>query len=149
MFNLPSLDPRLLDLQTWPQVDEQAIPGAEKQSLFVRRSKAIRLLLAKASANQISASSEVTRREAMRLLQCCLMVHPDGRILGFRGLIPYHRIASYTRRALPPLTSNEQKAGAAGCFEQLLLAHPVLANLIEDHIFHLSLVTHVQKLLKS
>jgi transposase InsO family protein len=138
VFSVSSLDSRQRDLQTWPQVDDQAIRDPQKRALFINRSKAIRLLLEQASAEQITAQSGTTRREAMRLLRRCLTVSTDGQIFGFRALIPGIRIAKYTRQAKPRPLSYQKPTGSAGIFEQLLRSHTVLADLIQDQVFRLS-----------
>ena len=137
-FSIASLAPSLKDVRTWPQVDEHAIEDREKRSLFLRRYKAIKLLLDDTTGSYDVVESGVTRREAMRLLKRCLCVSPDGQIYGFRALIPNLHIAKYTRRARPGGSAKEASFGAAGAFQQLIHSHPILADLIEDEIFRLS-----------
>ena len=100
-------------------------------------------MLDQASGAQIAAETGLPRREALRLLKRCLSVSPDGRIYGFRALIPNWRIARYTRRAIAKMAQGRASSGVAGVFQQLLRTYPILDNLIEDQVFKLSKRQHV------
>ncbi len=142
-FSVASLDPFLKNAETWPQVDEQSIVDVNKRKLFINRGKAIKLMLDQAGDAQIAAETGLPRREALRLLKRCLTVSPDGRMYGFRALIPNEHIVSYTRHAKAEMAPRRTSSGVAGIFQQLLRAYPVLANLIEDQVFKLSKRQHV------
>ena len=142
-FSVASLDPLLKNTETWPQVDEQSIVGVNKRKLFINRGKAVRLMLDQAGNAQIMAETGLPRREALRLLKRCLAVSPDGRMYGFRALIPNEHIVSYKRHAKVKIAPQRASSGVAGIFQQLLRAYPALADLIEDQVFKLSKRRHV------
>ncbi|WP_231130897.1 hypothetical protein [Burkholderia vietnamiensis] len=88
-----------VDFATWPSIDELALP-AERRALYRRRARAIRLYLDGATDPQIHAACGLGRVKTCRLLtERCLNARPDGRINGWRGLLPYTRIKSYERTA--------------------------------------------------
>ncbi|EDT38802.1 hypothetical protein [Burkholderia ambifaria] len=93
-----------VDLKSWPAVDPLALP-AERSALYLRRERAIRLYLEGATDSQIKSACGMGRGQAYRLLtERCLKPHPDGRIYGWRGLLPHARVKAYERTA--PLALN-------------------------------------------
>jgi hypothetical protein len=107
--------PGFIDLVSWPPVDELALPG-ERRELYQRRERAIRLYLGGATDAQIKAASAMSRAQVYRLLtERCLRLHPDGRVYGWRGLLPHSRVKTYERTA--PLRINAWSGGAAGALQ--------------------------------
>ncbi|MGG5540773.1 hypothetical protein P4G95_26140 [Burkholderia vietnamiensis] len=101
--------------ESWPAVDPLAL-SAERSSLYLRRERAIRLYLAGATHIQIKAACGMGRGQAYRLLtERCLKSHPDGRIWGWRGLLPHARVKAYERTA--PLALNAWSGGAVGALQ--------------------------------
>lgn len=145
-FSIALLDASLKNTATWPQVNEQALLDLQKRRLFVSRCEAIKLLLEDVRGDRIAEKTGLPRREAVRLLKRCLRTGPDGRLYGFRALIPNMHIASYTRRSKvgnSPGSSSGTRGGFTGVFRQLLLAYPVLDDLIADQVFRLRKRQHV------
>lgn len=141
-FSIESLDSSLSQTRLWPQVDEQAITTPQNADLFQRRRKAVTLLLEGINQNRIHSKTGLSRPEIIRLLKRCLHLHPDGRIYGFRALIPNVRLISYTRHSTVNIGPGRVQ-GTAGIFQQLLTTHPALASLIEAHVFKLSKRQHL------
>ncbi len=136
-FSRSTLDPEISDTSLWPTVDEQVIKGPEsRRRLYINRAKAITLYLEGVPGKKIEANTNIPIREISRLRARCLKTHPDGRIWGFRALIPgihqkdYHRKAKVT---LSRLTSE----GGAGAFGQILETYPVVKDLIDRHVLKL------------
>lgn len=129
-FSLDRLDESLVDTSRWPTVDEHSI--TEKfRDLYLSRVEAIKAYI---RGDGFSDKSAISQREALRLFKKCIKQHPDGRLYGFRALIPHIRTKEYTRKAA--LNSCETKAsGLAGAFNSLLLQHPKLVDLIEREVF--------------
>lgn len=104
-----------VDLAAWPSIDEFAL-SAERRALYRRRERAIRLYLNGATDRQIQAACSLGRVQTYRLLtERCLKTHPDGRVNGWRGLLPYTRVKSYERTA--PLKLNAWSGGAVGALQ--------------------------------
>lgn len=106
-----------INLTTWPTVDEQALPEPQRVT-FLARVSAVRLYLNGADGKHIREKAGISRGQVYRLLtERCLAPHPDGRIYGWRGLLPHQRIHPYTRTA--PLVVNPWGGGAAGALQAL------------------------------
>src|SRR3546814_7902535 len=58
------------------------------------------------------------------MAQKCLQVAPDGRIYGFRALIPYIRTSPYERRAELKGKRQHQQGGQAGALGAVLARFP-------------------------
>jgi len=113
--NGDTVPPAELDLEHWPAIDPLALP-AERGALYLRRERAIRLYLEGATDVQIKAACGMGRGQAYRLLtERCLKPHPDGRIQGWRGLLPHARVKTYERTA--PLALNAWSGGAVGALQ--------------------------------
>ncbi|WOD14330.1 integrase core domain-containing protein [Paraburkholderia kirstenboschensis] len=109
------LDAREIDLATWPGIDRAAL-SPEREALYGRRERAIRLYLDGATDAQLKAACEMSRVQTYRLLtERCLAAHPDGDVHGWRGLLPYARVKSYDRKA--PIKPDGWGGGAAGALQ--------------------------------
>ena len=137
-FSLATVDSALRDWEKWPLVDELAIQDADRHEQFVCRSRAIKLLLQEVPRNQISSETGISGRMALHWFKRCLTLHPDGRIYGFRALIPMVRLAPYRRRAPVHFVVGSSRAGRAGAFTQLLRVHPELEKLLREQVLKLS-----------
>ena len=112
----------LRDVTTWPAVDACALPPKD-QSIFLKRKNAIMQRLADTSLDAVRLSTCCSRREVNRLLNRCLKIDPlDGRIFGFRALVPYSRVKTYFR--LKDVTSRRGTAGYAGMLTRTFRRYP-------------------------
>jgi putative transposase len=84
-----TLAPDLQDLDAWPTVDPSALTEARRK-LFNRREQAIRRYVAGQSL-VVEGATGIKRGQLYQLLARCILRHPDGRIQGFRGLLPHAR----------------------------------------------------------
>jgi putative transposase len=140
-FSLATVDTALLNLEQWPTVDEDTLGSPRKQH-FLKRCQAIRLLRDACPRNQVSLKTGISGKTAMRLLKRCLALHPDGRIYGYRALIPNIHIVPYARRT-PDNVVWRSGTGASGAFTQLLRTHPKLEELVRQHILTSSLLKFI------
>lgn len=86
-----------LDLSNWPTVDEGILP-AVKLKTFLARKRAVELFLRGSSAKSIQANTGMTKDYTRRLIrQRCVKTHPDGRLFGWRGLVPSEPTRGYVR----------------------------------------------------
>ncbi|MCM2496217.1 hypothetical protein ACVCIH_20425 [Burkholderia glumae] len=107
--------PGEVDLASWPVVDPLAL-SADRRALYFRRERAIYLYLEGATSAQIKSTCGMGRGQAYRLLtERCLRPHPDGRMQGWRGLLPHARVKAYERTA--PLALNAWSGGAVGALQ--------------------------------
>ena len=117
---------RPLRLEDWPGVDERALPEP-RRILFRKRSQAVALYASGQPLDDIERASAVHRATLRRLIARALRPHPDGRLWGYRALVPNERVQPYERTAAPRLLV-DGKAGNAGAFAQLLQRHPSLGK---------------------
>lgn len=128
-----SLTPEQGDYHNWPQVDVSLLrPNVRRE--YERRRDAVTAYLDGCSEKEIRALSRTEKQKGYRrdhvlyFLSRCLALHKDGRIYGFRGLLPYKRQKAYTRtKPLPALATQIVKghrAGYAGAFAKYLNDHP-------------------------
>lgn len=114
------------DCSTWPSVAWTALPS-EQQSIFRAREEAVRRYCQRESLRAIEEVTGVPYNSIRRLYDRCLQTHADGRLQGFRALIPFERVQSYRRTAK---ITRPGSAGKAGAFSLLLERHPELEALI-------------------
>lgn len=109
------LYPGDIDLSTWPEIDRAAL-SPERETLYARRERAIRLYLDGATDTQLKTGCGMGRVQTYRLLtERCLASHPDGDVHGWRGLLPYVRVKSYDRK--PPIKPDAWGGRAAGALQ--------------------------------
>jgi hypothetical protein len=141
--SLDSVDRAFLDLETWPEINEQVFDDAAVRDTIDRRRTAVQMYVAEVPSDQIELETKVSGRMALYWFKRCLEVHEDGRIYGFRALRPYARVASYTRVAEVDPGYISSRAGASGAFSQLLRTYPTLKELIDRHVLKVQKNKHV------
>jgi putative transposase len=117
--------PEALDLSTWPGVDTSAL-DAEARKRYQRRASAIEEYRRGSALVVIEEKTKVDRRVLYRMINRALRTHPDGRVWGFRALIPGLRTKAYERGVPAKVTGR----GLAGAFTQLLERHEELEQLL-------------------
>ena len=123
---------RPLRLEDWPGVDARALPEP-KRILFRNRSQAVALYADGHTLDDVEAASAVHRATLRRLIMRALRPHPDGRLWGYRALVPNERVHPYERTAAPRVLV-DGKAGNAGAFAQLLQRHSSLAKQLRSEV---------------
>jgi len=107
------------DVSVWPALDLEALDEATRSSVE-RRQRAICAYLQGQPIRAISVDCRLTKTQLLRAFNRCLVLHTDGRIFGWRALIPGSRTREYTRLAPP----RNDKKGNAGAFTLFLRTHP-------------------------
>ena len=121
----------LTDCRSWPGVDTSAI-DPDRLPVYLQREGAIQAYLRGAPLADLTRDFGINRGTLTRLLERCLASHPDGRIQGFRGLIPHTRTKGYRRIA--PSVRRKQRGGLTGAMGQLFERLPQLAQILEREI---------------
>lgn len=62
-----------------------------------------------------------------------MRAHPDGRLWGYRALVPQTHVRPYERSVTPRVLVHG-KAGNAGAFAQLLMRHPSLGRQLRGEV---------------
>ena len=133
-FDRHSIPQELKDFSIWPAVDETALPE-DARTVFRSRRDAIRLFVEESSMPiaRICKDTGITAPTLYRLFERCCKTHPDGRIYGFRALIPYTRMATYTRTQ-PLMKGRTGRGGHAGAFGLLLEQYPKIQALLAKEV---------------
>ena len=118
-------DPALWPIVAWPTL------SVAQQEIFRAREEAVRRYCRREPLRAIEAATGVNFGTVRRLYERCLQTHADGRLQGFRALIPYERVKSYRRLAK---IVRSGRAGKAGAFHHLLERHPELEALIVNEL---------------
>jgi putative transposase len=122
---------RALDLSSWPAFDADALPQAVRETFQARR-QAVELYASGSPLREIEAITGVDRRQLYRLLDHCSQPHEDGRLFGWRGVVPYAHVTTYRRVARVQVSRDGTGRGAAGAFGLLLEACPALPAWIAE-----------------
>lgn len=119
-------------ISNWPEPDLGTLPP-KTLDLFLRRKEAVKLYLLGTDASAISATTGVHPRFLNRTIrERCMHQHPDGRVYGWRGLVPGIHIAKYSRKS--KIRANAKGGGAAGALSNLLLQEPDFAQRLDKQI---------------
>ena len=127
------IPPDLQDLSAWPSVDPNAMQGQRRTDLL-NRIEAVRLYVAGTELFKIETATGVPRMQLYRLTRRCIEPDADGRIRGFRALIPFARSKTYVRTADVQPTSRARPSGSSGAMTALLERHESLGVLLRYQI---------------
>jgi putative transposase len=133
-FRVSELDPRLVNLEAWPSVAEDAIKDPRLLEQYQMRRNAMKLLILGASRREITEVTGIDRLSIIRLFKRCLLIHPDGRIYGFRAPLSRTRIMPHRRPAPVAVTTATSNSGASGAFGNLLSRFPDIERELQDYV---------------
>jgi putative transposase len=125
-----NLGPEDLDYRKWTTVHYD-----NRDDKFEMRKLAVELYLEReVTVKEIKTRTGLGRKELNDFVKKCLSYHPDGRLWGFRALIPYRRThKTYTRVAD---TDGFKKQKLTGAFGRLLEQYPNLEIKLKEHILN-------------
>lgn len=107
-----------VDLAHWPSVDHDALPE-DRRAQYLRRRKAVEMYLSGASEAELKEATGIPRSNVYRIIvDRCLSQHPDGTLFGWRGALPFYRVASYRRKTAPKVRAHA-RGGAVGALRWL------------------------------
>lgn len=119
-------------LEGWPHPDLGTLTQTDRDR-FLQRKEAVTLYLQGNAHADIYAATGVQARFLNRLIhERCMHIHPDGRIYGWRGLVPKVHVAKYQRHIKVRATSEGH--GTAGALATLLQTEPEFASLFDKQI---------------
>ena len=121
------------DLALWPTADYRALAEADAQALL-RRTQAVHQYAQRVPIGDIERATGIPRVQLYRMITRCLSVHPDGRIRGFRGLIPYSRVRPYRRTKPVAPTTRVRKSGSSGAMTALLERFESLRDFVKREL---------------
>lgn len=130
-FENNQIDSKLLDTSLWPNVLLDQI-DAKYRSVFLKRKQAIELYFKnEKTLKDITNITGIRRDYIYKFAKRCLETDENGKLWGFRALIPYKRTKSYNRKSLPQNNSTN----LAGAFTLLLDSYPSIQETIHDYYF--------------
>lgn len=120
-------------LESWPSVCLEALPPTV-QDAFRQRRDAITLFSKGEPLAVIEARTGVVRSQLYAFLKKATSSHTDGRLYGYRALIPYVRVKRYQRETPIERQSHHSKGGVTGAMTNLLAAYPELESFLRKEI---------------
>jgi putative transposase len=126
------------DTHKWPQIDVSQFPLEERASIE-RRQRAIRAYVEGQPLAVVCRECHQTPSNVIRLFRRALVVQSDGRIFGWRTVLPYSRQKDYRRLAKP----NTGSLGQAGSFKQFFVDHPRIAQTLTTAVLTLKIPENV------
>lgn len=114
-------------LSDWPTCAEEGIRDVE---LFRQRCTAMRMYAELCPVVEIVEVTGIVRSQLSVWAKRCLAIADDGRIFGFRALIPYARPKLYARHKVSGKKLPGMRGGMAGALQQLLAQYPDLESQI-------------------
>lgn len=129
LFNRDSLPPEIKDTACWPSVDPEMLNQKDK-ALYQKREEAVTLYISGEAHKSITKKTGVSRAQTSKLVRKCLKSHSDGKIFGFRGLLPYTRQKEYLR--ISPIKKQLKKAGYSGALNRLFAKYPLIKEKVDD-----------------
>jgi putative transposase len=121
----------------WPEVNVELLEGAPK-AILQNKIKAMQQYVAGFPVSQIHLTTGVHPGALPLMLRRCLTLSSDGRILGFRALIPGLHLSGYIRTKAIGFKRGEQRGGCAGMLTATLHRFPS----IEEKLISLILKEH-------
>lgn len=120
--------------ELWPLVDKSLIKDPSDAELFERRSQSVCGFLRGERLADLAANWRIPPSEVHRMLRRAIATHPDGRIWGFRALIPGVHVVDY-RRVAGESSNRTVTAGYAGMLTRLFRLHPnVEIKVVETYL---------------
>lgn len=124
-----NLEPEQRSIETWPSVDTSKMSSSDRD-LYERRYQAICGYMRAERIKVLTQLWGLSQWEIRRLRNRCLKVHPDGRLWGFRALIPRIRTVEYLRIAAPSSNMGSHLAGNGGLLTQLFHQKPKIMEAV-------------------
>ena len=121
-----------IDFSHWATPDEGSLE-AKIQCAYLLRKKAVLMYFSGASNQDIKQATQLGSKHIYRLIrERCLAIHPDGRVYGWRALIPYERIQPYTRKKKIDILDSGY--GGSGALQALFSVRPELKEDFDKRI---------------
>jgi len=152
-FDRSSIPEQLRDWVAWAAVDQSSL-SPDHLKMYLAREAAFRSFRdsPELSISEICHLSGISPSSLYRFFERCCEKHPDGRIYGFRALLPYVRIEKYNRTQPMQKGVADGRAGRSGAFGMLLARYPNIKGLLvreaRDRIAKVDGVREIRKSLK-
>lgn len=124
-----------IEIDSWPSVTLEALEPAARES-FRKLERAMRAAAQRDKPiTKVLADHQLSKSYFYYLLERCRSLHPDGKVWGFRALIPHSAVKEYSRSE--PISGARPSAhgGDAGAFRHLLNKYPELMTFTIQNLF--------------
>jgi transposase InsO family protein len=119
-------------IEQWPHPDLGTLDQTDVER-FLKRKEAVTLYLQGSAYAEIYAATGHQARHLNRLIrERCMHIHPDGRIYGWRGLVPGVHVVKYQRHI--KVRATDSGRGTAGAMANLLQMEPDFTKLLDKQI---------------
>jgi transposase InsO family protein len=131
-------------VDSWPSIDEGTL-DEKALARFHKRKQAVLLYLSGASSASLYEQTGFTARYMNHTIrERCMYPHADGRVYGWRALIPGLHIVRYTRKK--KVKADSQGNGTAGALGNLLLQEPDFSTRLTSLILKASSDSKLEEL---
>jgi hypothetical protein len=120
-------------VDSWPEFDYSGL-CPEDQEFIQNREAAVRMVLAGKTYAAIEKATGVDKNAVRKLASVCLALSNDGRIMGFRGLLPFTRLDSNVRRNPIGPKRRQQQGGMSCALQDTLARFPDLPKQLIAHV---------------
>ena len=120
-------------LELWPTVLDTILTADQRES-FNSRSKALKMYAEGYPVSKIQEVTGIDRSRLSSLATKAMEVASDGRIMGFRALLPYTHSKQYQRSAEIKQRLPEERGGLSGVFRQTLRKFPEIEDQLIQYI---------------
>lgn len=130
-------------MEMWPLIDKSTFYEKETEpskegkinvlTKFNLREASVVAYLNAEPLQSIREKYGFSRQFVHRLVLKCITTHPDGKIWGFRALLPFEHLKRYDRMAKVKTYSNQ--GGMSGALMQLFEQYPDIQDVIEAFFF--------------
>lgn len=120
-------------IELWPTVEVNLIHD-DLQEAFNQRCDAVKKYIDGVALAEIEEKTGIASKRVTTLIKKCLKPSSDGRILGFRALVPYLSTKDYVRKAVVKPKFPEAQGGMSGVFRSLLNKHPTIEKKLVQYI---------------
>lgn len=97
-------------LEEWPTFDYSTLSDEDREFLE-NRELAVRMVMGGAKYAAIRTATGVGKQQATQMTKSCLSTASDGRIMGFRGVLPFTRMGRNIRRSEIKPKRRDQQGG--------------------------------------
>jgi putative transposase len=119
--------------ETWPMVDIDAVDQGKREH-YSAQVQAVTLYFGTTPVSKIEQVTGISKNALPRLARRCLLPADDGRILGFRALLPYFRTKNYERRSSIKFKLPEAHGGCVGALRSTLARFPDIEESLIKHV---------------
>src|SRR3569833_2807207 len=124
-----------LDTSNWPNVNINNL-SQKDQEVYRTRKVAVDMYMAlEKPIAEIIRITGMKRENILRFVKRCLDDDGNGRIWGYRALIPQKRITKYERQLSISSADDTDNSKLTGAFSQLLNKYPSIREIIENLYF--------------